>query len=742
MTSLLAFAWRRRLSSSDTSTNEPREQPEPASPLPPVVTASQSGDTYCDLEDYQQYIKISRHHTPKTPDGLRPRQPVSFLRRDLGIPQQLDAPKQHPSSETGVLPPRPSSIWSTQGVFSSPPVSTSSFYSRGDGNSGVAESPHLLPGQARTAVGAIVAMKQPDLSSRHAASRHIVDNDESMDSLGPLPRRTDWHYDSPHRGMTMMSADDSINENYEPQYYALDNDPIRDSRTPLRMMHTAAPLIDSPFSASSSLKGSPSSRAGLYQRMVDRIAKTDMNTSFSSQVGLMNVHKAIQEGYDFAPLMLSDENRSSNGEVVLASNDHFANMSAMSQSAIDHEQESQVSRSASDNCVQQDKYLAEEECDYPQLDGALLKSKSVNQRRAKEDLVMIAANRLRDDLQLVKDVELLGSTAVGTGDWFVKTPLDQEGLLSGFSRDTRIRVIRRLSTILDEMTIAQPEEFFLSPSAIPQYSETHDDLQQALSFCRAIVQSALPDSEKQEIVQGSWKFQPDVRAALGVLPAESPVVVRGGDTSLFSLPSECEDTPMTSNVSLTTTITSAVSPNGGKFRRSTTNGLMVRRTIEVFATLMQKLTVFCTDLISNDENDKWTLSAQDSIRITESIKRTYLQLLAMEARDLHAFIDSFKFDSKPLEITPEEPSFALPPPPPAMLRTSGIPLQQDDSRRAENLFSPNTEDMRTHGHCDDDEDDEGYDDLRRQIGSSDYDDNAEEREGPPDDTCIHRELRE
>ena len=761
MTSLLAFSWRRRLSPVISSADERRDLPDPASPLPPVVSASQSGDTQSNFEEHQQYIMIGRQYTPTTPDGLQPRKTTLSLRTGLGIPQNLE----ETSSSIAVLPPRPCSSWSTQAHLSSPPVSTSSFYSRTDGNQSIAESPHLLPGQARTAVGAIVALQQNLSSGWPQEPNQLLHNDYSAGGLGPLPRRTDWGYFSPTVQRNFNNEEESVNENEEPQYYALDNEPTQNAPSPFRMFHTAGPLLDSPITAKSSLAGSPSSRVDMQHRLPDKAKNEDTNKSFSSQVGLINLNKSLAEGYDFAPLILSD-NANAKVDVVLTSDEAFANMSAMSQSAIMHEHEPRASRIATDENsymhTPNDQRLGESST-FPQLDGALRKTKSQNQQRAKEELVLMVATRLRDDLQLIAEIEEVDSAAFSLGDWFMKTPFDKDGLLTGISRDKRIVICRRLSTVLDEMNIAQPEEFFLSPSMMEQYGETHDDLRNALLFCRTLVQKAIPDSERHENSRGNWKFLPEVRSALGVVPVESPAIERGGDTSQFSLPSECADTPMTSNVSLTTTITSAVtSPYGSRHRqsRSTPDGLVVRRAIELFATLFQKLTISCLELAGDCNKDsEWTLSAMDSLRITENIKRTYLQLLALEQKEMHAIVDSFNYDPSPLEITrgQGEPSntrrFVLPPPP-DMLRTTrrsfnrhrfasqNNPEEKGTARRHEqeaNMFSPGTEDMRTYVPPQEADDDGDCDNLRRQLGTVD---DAPEARDAVSEYCVRPELRE
>jgi hypothetical protein len=318
-----------------------------------------------------------------------------------------------------------------------------------------------------------------------------------------------------------------------------------------------------------------------------------------------------------------------------------------------------------------------------------------------------------------------------------------------------------------------------SPSQVPGNAETHDDLREALFFCRTAVQMAVPESEKNQHFdkmsiepQGRWQFLDGLRATIGIIPPESPETVRGGDTSVFSLPSDSAETPMTSNVSLTTTITSAVTTPRNDRRRnqkSAPNGLQLRRTIEILSTILHKMAVACVGL-SKINSEPWNLGAEASIRLTEDIKRNYLQLLAVQQEDVKALVNAFELYLPPLAITrevskddeddypPQSSSQAMTqilPPPPLLMRAapswvhSRIQVLDDtDSRvvpapcnrrmsrtppyRESDLFSPATDDMQTKNSVEHDDDGymEEYDDLRRTVGSNDYCDDEECRDGP------------
>jgi hypothetical protein len=235
--------------------------------------------------------------------------------------------------------------------------------------------------------------------------------------------------------------------------------------------------------------------------------------------------------------------------------------------------------------------------------------------------------------------------------------------------------------------------------------------------------------------------------------------VRGGDTSLFSLPESDHDTPHTSNVSLTTTITSAWSPAKPPSSRRD-EGSHLSRTVEAAATLFDRLSAACSKLV------QLSTPSDTSIRAAEEIKRIYLQLIAIHPRDMKALIDSFQLDLPPLQISRmvsddcdeqrvdirRSSSVGLPPPIP-LTRSSGTlirsPAQEivarslgirfeapkvnliPEEEEGHNLFSPTTVDMKSIEESRDE-----VEDVHRTVGSFEREDN-EGRDGPPTD---EREL--
>ncbi|GAX11639.1 hypothetical protein FisN_30Lh014 [Fistulifera solaris] len=688
--------------------------------MPPLVAASKSCDTFGESDDVEQ-IKITLSRLPTTPEGLRPRRANTFVKRDLGLSNYKWESQNRPPA-ISQLPPRLSASWSTQGVQSSG-SSGGPFSQAHSGSHGVAQSPHLMPGHARTAVGALVAL-----------------------NIGPVqnPRTNEeiyrWTPDwgsADHQRLIDEESPDLANE-----YYALNDTTQNDARIPVPDPNTNRSFVDSPISKASSLAASPSSRANIFYlgREKAKISEnSNINTSFSSQVRLihaantsfasraLHMNSETMGAYDFTPLVDGQE-------LILSSLDHFTNMSAMSQSALD--QESQVFEpEMSLNMMNEDYFPSSQ---YANLDHALRKSKSENQRHAKEELIVSSIQRLQDNVAFVTELQDRGGLQAGMDNC---KRYDREGLLTGFSEDSRSKISEILTQIVDEMGHTATDE-----------NETHHDLRNSILFCKKLVTTAVPQSQVAEYQGGAWRIHDHVKNCLGMVHPETPDLVRGGDTSVFSLPSGCDETPMTSNVSLTTTITSAVTtPNGRKHGKMKpfVDGLVLRRTIDIFCTLLEKLTQSCHTLLDRWGTSKqWHAGSEVSIRVTEEIKRTYLQLLSMELADLHALVDSFVYHAAPLTIPHEEPLFEVDEPPNGFVlpsfdscrkmvalscREEGVPRPEQD------LFSPSTEDMRTlpNGYATDDDsaeegEEEDNDDLRRQIGSQDHDDeDAGTREGPP-----------
>lgn len=424
----------------------------------------------------------------------------------------------------------------------------------------------------------------------------------------------------------------------------------------------------------------------------------------SSQVGLTEQKSRI--GYNFDPIM-------------------HLNVSAISNNKDDQSSLHSLSE------YRGEYYRSEDEEE--QHDSWLLQRKRWNQRSNKERLVMDCLERLQSDLTVVQDIE----ATEADGEWFLNTDMD-EGLLCGFPDITQRNLDAYLQSILSEMDTACPEEFFLSPTQMEDYGETHQELRQALQF----VQGLLRLETTRE-----WECKYEIRAELGI-PTEAsseytciryttsaksvselsnlfalragPETIRGGDTSLFSLP-EDSMTPHTSNVSMATTITTKPpSP-----QRRNKDATVVLKTVAILTTLVQRLSLACARLLETDRS-----GSPEAIRATEELKRHYLQLLSLPSKDLCTVSDAFCPASMPLvrtvSLEDEDQEHSIPALPPCVIRQTTEPrllLGAFDGMNKNRIV----------------EEEEEEDDLRRQVGSNDYDCN-DVREGVPEDAADDREC--
>jgi hypothetical protein len=239
----------------------------------------------------------------------------------------------------------------------------------------------------------------------------------------------------------------------------------------------------------------------------------------------------------------------------------------------------------------------------------------------------------------------------------------------------------------------------------------------------------------------------------------SPKAARGGETDLFSLPSEsaADATPHTSNVSLPSTITSAFSPekyNRQKFDPLGRNSL--RRSLELISTLFDNISENLVDVARSA-----SLEMPPSTNAIEGLKTLYLDTQSIDTEDLKGLIDSFELDLQPLKITHlvsedradstmEMKKGEQWTEPRALVRSSGplasqlvrqtmalpsvvvdISVVEEEEDEEDNIYlsSPSTEDMNSIEQTI-----EEVDDLRRTVGSFDNSCEVEEREGPPGET--------
>lgn len=136
--------------------------------------------------------------------------------------------------------------------------------------------------------------------------------------------------------------------------------------------------------------------------------------------------------------------------------------------------------------------------------------------------------------------------------------------------------------------------------------------------------------------EGRWRCVPGFRASVGLVEEpKSPDTIRGGDTSLFSLPSQSATatTPHTSNVSVTTTITSAFSPD----KPEGIQKKQLRQTLETVVMLFERLGTCCNTLMGET-----FASSSIAVMAAEEITRIYLQVHTISINNLETLVDSFE----------------------------------------------------------------------------------------------------
>ncbi|KAL7581458.1 hypothetical protein ACA910_022034 [Epithemia clementina (nom. ined.)] len=768
-------------------TNRNDNSPELTSPTRPAVWQPQQVEQRDELAS-EDFVHLSVRREPNTPEGLRGRPSASMLRQELGV--QLESRDQHQvlprttsavasastrpflvekkaASNNSVLPPVPSSSWSlpkqtgNEQILYSPAISTNGFYSKlSTSDHGVAVSPALIPGKAKTAVGALVAKQHnktcgaqnypPLLAAASSASTGGYEGDADGSAVPHAQSNEDWAYKTHHEA---DNPNKTVYEDDQP-YYQLEKDPIQQSRTPPRngkLKHYFSPVtLNSSFAEASpssvakraldsslhvasatSLMGHRylecSNQWRSHQEDDDYDYYDDgVNASMSSRMHLMHSNK-YNEGsekarYDFGPVYDTSIISSNHvTEVVLAHPSDQTHISAMSLSVPDTNHFSQ-----GDNFLNND----------DGTDESLVSQKVKNQRRSREDLVAAAVERLQDDINLVIHVEDVGRAVTQEmGEWFVKTDVEREGILTGFSVANRRILSNKLTAILEEMRgVARPDDFLaLSPSEIPIYSETHTDLYQALHFCHSLVLMAIPSSEQQKNtflqdpkMQGRWKIDASIRRAMNLESTQgTPDAPRrvGGDTSVFTLPSESADTPMTSNLSVST-----VHKDWPSKKKLQAESEQIQRTIELVSTLLEKLSRACRLWLDSPT------TTELAVKITREIKQSYLQLVGISHDDLCAMVHAFDLE--------QEKMTALPSIAQLVSADEGDVLddEEEEEHHAIVPFSYNQGDSFSAAQGLDMESSKsvGYrmeelDDLRRQMGSTDYCENEEVRDGPPDE---------
>ena len=672
------------------------------------------------------------------------------------------------------LPPRHLPPYTSTSTIGSPDMTTPSHV--GSSRAGTTQTPYAeSPNLAApvTAVGALVGMTQQQ--QQHLQGQYQYRPDSAL----PLPPPR--HGAQPDWDETREDVE-ALQLQYQKLHDSMDLPPKE------RYAAAAASGRGMDFSIesdASSFMYSPIrgdlGRKSRYRTGGAGGAGHDDTQSFDSQLGLVENNKWSKAGYNFDPIDDCPEQ-----EIVMM--DQLTNVSAISQSTLANEslessnqpgvmarnhETSSSNGNSNSNSNNTDTggydYLVGDDGD-EQMDDLLMMRKRTNQREAKERLLLNSIERLRDDAKLVSELETMhegddeNNEDDALSNLFTKIDLDKDGLLTGYDEKKRMRLSRFVQSLLEEMDTARPEEFFLSPTQIPGIAETHDDLQNALTFLLSMIQLADLSADR------NWRCKVEMRAAMGIASSpKSPETLRGGDTSLFSLPS-ATTTPHTSNVSLATSITTRVSPRYESPPKWTEQGRTVRRAIEITSTLVQNMSEACEKLLETDRP-----GSDKAIRATEAIKRTYLQLMAVARSDLEALVQSFFYNGAPTAIvrqvshedgehnTHRHPEHFQEYQSHLMATSNGtcqrprhllFAFDGQGGRNTTNEVNKHTntsnlvEDDRyddidggNQGNHDQYEEleDENGEDLRRQVGSNDYDTN-DVRDGPDEREGVDEEV--
>ena len=184
---------------------------------------------------------------------------------------------------------------------------------------------------------------------------------------------------------------------------------------------------------------------------------TQSETSFSSHTGLVN---EPPRRYDFDPILQ-------------------LNVSAISGNMTD---QSSLER------------------DDDEQGNMLLTRKRRNQQSQKERLVLDCVERMMQNVTLLNVLETTDSVA--------PIDLNGEGLLVGFSESNDRQIQQHLKSILRELDTAQPEEFFMSPTQMEEFGDTHLELRNAMEFVLHVL-SLEP--------MGAWELKLELQASLGLV---------------------------------------------------------------------------------------------------------------------------------------------------------------------------------------------------------------------------------
>jgi hypothetical protein len=449
MTSLLSYAWRKANAASGPSVPSSLLDSDKVDIFlqQPGVTASSSGDTLHQPESSDSLFADSIVSGssciagPYTPEALRRRKSPQEIREELGLPCRKlnwNADFKDPPA-TALLPP----MFGACGSLPSPQVSTSSFYSKNSRSvQNIARSPSLKLGQAKTAVGALLALNESQARYPPMAPESARLQPEST----ILPSR-EWLRDE-------RSVDEANDFSIELRYQSLD-----DSQECLSLPKSYEFSDES--DEESSIHASPSSNRGAFSRNLP-------NTSFTRGFLQAETSRLSEDDhYDFHPIV--------DKELFVSDEQNSMNLSCMSQSTL-KEMETLCSMAGE----------IDFNCQHNAIQYKEEQFRSQNERRIKEDLLLSTLERLQDDNEIV--LEVMDGMKETSGHFNVAMRPGQDNLFAGFSSSNRETILQRINNRLSVMRSSAS-------------SQTDSDTIDALAFCRSLVRASIPSREKLENIQ-------------------------------------------------------------------------------------------------------------------------------------------------------------------------------------------------------------------------------------------------
>jgi hypothetical protein len=407
MTSLIAFAWRKSLNyPSSASLARPTDlQPSTSQDSQNFfhdnigISSSSSGETRscqpCTDSLFKEVATLapSLLRGPYTPEGLKLRKTPQQIRQELGIrPKRLYGGGKsgaeafhHPIISAPILPP----LMPTVHGPLSPQISAASFYPTADESlvDNFARSPSLRPGEARTAVGALLARNE-DIKPRFLHSHPIGSVLQTESSI--LPSR-EWLRDD-------RSVDEASDFSIELPYETLN-----ESQLSLAMHSRGCSEVDSVDGSS-------------IHSLPANLPDTSFTRGFLDHV--------TKGSYDFEPLQIDQQEPHPAEEIASADISYMSRSTSKDNESVDS-------------------------MGYGNRNRADLQGDNINnylERRETEYLILSILERLRDDGEFVSDILnaidgdriLIDSAAVSYRD----------GMLSGFSPALLDRIVKALDSRL------------------------------------------------------------------------------------------------------------------------------------------------------------------------------------------------------------------------------------------------------------------------------------------------------